>query len=49
MDAWTGGGWPNGLRDFVVPISKFQSGVLRLLAAQRSPDSDIAGGVAINR
>jgi hypothetical protein len=32
-----------------VPIGKFQSGVLRVLAAQRSPDSYIAGGVAINR
>jgi hypothetical protein len=32
-----------------VPITKFQSEVLRLLAAQRSPDSYIAGGVAINR
>jgi len=32
-----------------VPISNFQSEVLRLLAAQRSPDSYIAGGIAINR
>ena len=32
-----------------MPITKFQSDVLRLLAAQRSPDSYIAGGVAINR
>jgi hypothetical protein len=32
-----------------VPISRFQSEVLRILAAQRSPDSYIAGGVAINR
>jgi hypothetical protein len=32
-----------------VPIGKFQSDVLRTLAAQRSPDSYIAGGVAINR
>jgi hypothetical protein len=32
-----------------VPISKFQSGVLRLLAGQRSPDGYVAGGVAINR
>jgi len=32
-----------------VPITKFQSDVLRLLAVQRSPDSYIAGGVAINR
>ncbi len=32
-----------------MPISKFQSDVLRLLAAPRSPDSYIAGDVAINR
>ncbi len=32
-----------------MPVTKFQSDVLRLLAAQRSPDSYIAGGVAINR
>jgi hypothetical protein len=32
-----------------MPISKFQSDVLRLLAAQRSADSSIAGGIAINR
>ncbi len=42
-------GLPSGSKSFAVPISKFQSGVLRLLAAQRSPDSYIAGGVAINR
>lgn len=43
------GGSPSGSKSFAVPISKFQSDVLRLLAAQRSPDSYIAGGVAINR
>lgn len=32
-----------------MPISKFQSDVLRRLASQRSPDSYIAGGIAINR
>jgi hypothetical protein len=45
MDA----GPPSALQSFAVPISKFQSDVLRLLAAQRSPDSYIAGGLAINR
>ena len=49
MDAWTGGGLQSASKRFAVPISKFQSDVLRLLAAQRSPDSYIAGGVAINR
>lgn len=32
-----------------MPITSFQSKVLRTLAAQRSPDSYIAGGIAINR
>jgi nucleotidyltransferase AbiEii toxin of type IV toxin-antitoxin system len=32
-----------------MPLSKYQSEVLRTLAAQRSPDSYIAGGVPINR
>jgi hypothetical protein len=32
-----------------VPLTKLQSHVLRVLAAGRSPDSYIAGGVAINR
>ena len=49
MGAWTGAGLRSALKGYVVPISKFQSGVLRLLAAQRSPDSYIAGGIAINR
>jgi hypothetical protein len=43
------GGWQSVSRRFAVPISKFQSDVLLLLAAQRSPDSYIAGGIAINR
>jgi hypothetical protein len=41
--------WPSGSKNFAVPISKFQSDVLKALAAQRTPDSYIAGGVAINR
>ena len=32
-----------------MPLTKLQSHVLRVLAAERSPDSYIAGGVAINR
>jgi hypothetical protein len=32
-----------------VPLTKLQSHVLRTLAAQRSPDSYVAGGVALNR
>jgi hypothetical protein len=49
MAAWTDGGWRSGSKRFAVPISKFQSDVLRVLATQRGPDSYIAGGVAINR
>jgi hypothetical protein len=40
---------PSASKRFAVPITKFQSEVLRSLAAQHSPDSYIAGGVAINR
>jgi hypothetical protein len=32
-----------------VPLTKLQSHVLRVLAAERSPDSYIAGGIALNR
>jgi hypothetical protein len=32
-----------------VPISKFQSDILRLIAANRDPESFVAGGVPINR
>jgi len=44
-----GGAWRNTLKDCAVPLTKLQSHVLRVLAAGRSPDSYIAGGVAINR
>jgi len=43
------GGSRRKSKNSAVPLSKFQSEVLRTLAAQRSPDSYIAGGVAINR
>jgi len=36
------------LKDCAVPLTKLQSHVLRVLAAGRSPDSFVAGGVAIN-
>jgi len=32
-----------------MPLNKLQSDVLRVLAAGRSPDSYIAGGIALNR
>ena len=40
---------PSASKLYAVPISSFQSGVLRLLARQRSPDSYVAGGIPINR
>jgi Nucleotidyl transferase AbiEii toxin, Type IV TA system len=49
MAAWTGDGLPSASKNSAVPLTKFQSDVLRLLAGQRSPDSYIAGGIAINR
>lgn len=48
-EGWSGGVWRNGLKTSAMPLTKLQSHVLRLLAAERSPDSYIAGGVAINR
>ncbi len=44
-----GGAWRNRLKDCAVPLTKLQSHVLRVLAAEPSPDSYIAGDVAINR
>lgn len=43
---WMGGGSRSVSKSFAVPISKFQSDVSRLLAAQRGPDSYIAGSRA---
>jgi hypothetical protein len=40
---------PNRSRASAVPLTKLQTEVLRVLAAQRSPDRYIAGGVALNR
>ena len=41
--------WPNISKNSAVPLTKLQSHVLRVLASERSPDSYIAGGVALNR
>src|SRR5580658_2226265 len=43
------GAWRKISKDSAVPLTKLQSHVLRVLAAQRSPDSYIAGGIALNR
>ena len=32
-----------------MPISRLQSDILRVIAAQRDPESYVAGGVPINR
>jgi hypothetical protein len=49
MAAWKGGGWRKASKGFAVPLTKLQTHALRVLAAQRSPDSYVAGGVALNR
>jgi hypothetical protein len=49
MAGWMAAGLPSGSKSFAVPTTKFQSDVLRSLAAQRSPDSYNASRVAINR
>jgi hypothetical protein len=49
MAAWKAGGWRKASRGSAVPLTKLQIRALRVLAAQRSPDSYVAGGVALNR
>jgi hypothetical protein len=39
MAAWKGGGWRKASKGFAVPLTKLQIHALRVLAAQRSPDS----------
>jgi hypothetical protein len=46
---WKGAGWRSRSSEFAVPLTKLQSHVLTILAAQRSPDSYVAGGAALNR
>ena len=49
MAAWKAGDWRKASKGFAVPLTKLQTHALRVLAAQRSPDSYVAGGVALNR
>jgi len=49
MAAWEAGAWRKASKDFAVPLTRLQTHALRTLAAQRSPDSYVAGGVALNR
>jgi hypothetical protein len=41
--------WQKRLKASAMPLNKLQSHVLTILAAGRSPDSYVAGGVALNR
>jgi hypothetical protein len=45
---WTVGDWRNELKDSVMPLTRLQSQVLRLLAAQRTPESFVAGSTPLN-
>ena len=49
MVVWKDGDWQNALKTCAVPLTSLQSRILRVLAGQRSPDSYIAGDIAINR
>jgi hypothetical protein len=49
MAAWKADGWRKESRGFAMPLTRLQTHALRVLAAQRSPDSYVAGGVALNR
>ena len=43
------GNWQNRSSEPVVPLSKMQIAVLRLLAAHRDPESYVAGAALLNR
>src|SRR5262252_7026949 len=43
------GGWRNGLSEPAVPLTKIQSDTLRLLAANRDPESYVAGSTPLTR
>lgn len=43
------GDWRNRSNRRAVPLSKIQTGVLRLLASQRDPESYVAGATPLNR
>jgi hypothetical protein len=43
------GNWQNRLSKPVVPLSKIQSAMLRLLAAHRDPESYVVGATPLNR
>src|SRR5438105_2017236 len=43
------GNWRNRLSERVMPLSKIQIDVLRLLAAHRDPENNVAGVTPLNR
>ena len=49
MAAWKAGGWRKASKGSAVPLTRLQTHALHILAAQRSPDSYVAGGLALNR
>ena len=49
MAVWKAGDLRKASKGFAVPLTELQTHALRVLAAQRSPDSYVAGGVALNR
>lgn len=42
-------GWRNRSSRLMVPLSKIQTEILRLLAAHCDPESNVAGGTPLNR
>jgi hypothetical protein len=49
MARWRGAASPKISSGCAVPLTRLQSNLLRLLAGQRSPESYVAGAIAINR
>src|ERR1035441_4725844 len=49
MAVWKAGDLRKASKGFAVPLTKLQTHAFRVMAAQRSPDSYVGGGVALNR
>src|SRR5260370_6462120 len=49
MAVWKADVWRNTSKGFAVPLTRLQVHVLRVISVHRSPDSYVAGGVALNR
>jgi hypothetical protein len=46
---WQPAGWLNGSKGPTLPLTNFQTRILRLLAAHRNPESYVAGNTLLNR